>query len=48
MAVDGTDGAVEKAPLLAELPLAGGAVDHFAAPAKDAVDYQQEEGIGEF
>ena len=48
VAVDGADGTVEEAPLFAELPLAGGAVDHFAAPAKDAVDYQQEEGIGEF
>ena len=34
MAVDGAEGAVEEAPLFAELPLAEGAVDHFSAPAQ--------------
>ena len=48
VAVDGADGAVEEAPLLAELPLPGGTVDHFAAPSQNAVDHQEKEGIGEF
>ena len=37
VAVDGAEGAVEKAPLFAQPPVGQGTVDHLAAPAQEAV-----------
>ena len=39
--INWTDGAVEEAPLFAELPLAQGAVDHLTAPAEKTVNHEK-------
>jgi len=46
MTVNRADGAVEKAALFAEAALAERAVDHFTAPAEEAVEHQQQKKEG--